>query len=477
MKSVNKTPNILLNYLQIANSLGACDISNFLPKTQILKLYKELSDKALEDVLVKIKKAESDFKNATKSAERGRALNSINKYPKLQELIKTGADLDSSQELKDLKQLYDDEPLRFLNSQILEANKFIASKEVQEQIALDFNSFNHKTFDVNNGDNNCQSRIFLMDIFSQGIPYAELTQSEQLVLSLCHITSQYKKEIRDVFGLLIKETDNHGDIKYGTSRLLSIKPASKIGLNTNAFYSVSDLISNAISQISSSYMLEVADTIGDEELKVDLEPYTRKMQSSNKVKPVQQMQAATTSAMYACITLKSLPLAYKITRLTTTSLKEFFLQGIALVDAQCNPIAISTEPAVIFELYSVDTPQSRMLAKGTALEELAKTSSFDEYLLRLKDFGVQRLINLCDVKLDRSLQQKDFVYSSTQLNINAKESRLLDSCLSGEYANSKSRSTSGVIFAPCHVYVSTTKSEAAKIDELKKLNPSAGLTI
>ncbi len=486
-EQVNVANNILLNYLQTIVGTAVdtvADISPFISKAQILKLYENVAETALSDALGKIKKAQSDYSNAQSRAGRGSAITALNKYPKLQALIKSGIsaeDLDTSQEMQDLRQLYADEPLRLLEAQIAAANKFINSTEVQTQVALDFNANEFHAFDVNNGDNNCQSRIFLMEVFRRAIPYDNLTSEEKLVLTLSNITSKYKKEVRDVFGILTKEVDN-GCVQYGTLKLTSTRENLKIDVKAEKFYSIRDLIGMAISEISVGYMIAVADAIDDLSLKEDLTPYNRRMKNSAKLKPVQQLQAPGIAAMFACIESTAFPLAYKITRLTGTALSnrdmEFILQGIALVGTDGVIITDGdNSPTVIFELFAVDTQESRKRTVGTTLESLASSDSFTDYLKELQTFGLNRLIHLCDVTLDMKLQYPKAVnYSNASITASSETSKSLGRSLTGTYAlsgtfgSSSTRSMEGIVIEPCHVYVSSTQSELTKIRALEATN-------
>jgi hypothetical protein len=486
---VNNANTILLNYLQNTVSIAKApiaDISNFIPTTYILELYKSTTQSALQkDLVAQIKKARNAYLAAANRAQKAEALNKLNKYPEIQQLIKDGipeADLDTSKEMEAIRQIYANEPLRFLDAQIDAANSFINSTSVQTQVASDFDSNEFQAFDVNNGDNNCQSRVFLMEIFCKQVPYDNLSPEEKLVLTLSNITSKYKKEVRDVFGILTKEVDN-GNVQYGTLMLSSAKVTPQIKINTNAFYSVRDLIGMAISQISTAYMLGVANMLEDCELKQDLIPYNRKMQNSDKRKPAQQMQAPSIEAMFRLIELTGMPFAYKITRLAETILSdknnEFKLQGVALVNNAGAIITSSdTVPTVIFELFSVNTEACKKRAVGSALENLAATSAFVDYLDELEIFGIRRLIQLCDVRLDERLQTpKTVAYNSIVLKDHSQTSRDFDKCLSGQYTIGSFRSSEGILFEPCHIYVSNTQRELAKIRILEVTNPTAGKTI
>jgi hypothetical protein len=244
-----------------------------------------------------------------------------------------------------------------------------------------------------------------------------------------------------------------------------------VEIKPEAFYRVSDLISLAISQISVDYMQSMASALEEEGLAHDLAPYARKMQHSEFSKPLQQLQAPGVILMYKCIEL-GLPFAYKLTRLVTTMLAggrlKLFFQGSALLNSKGEIILDETNtPAVIFECYAIDTPDSRVRAKGTALEKLVNADTFDRYISELKTFGLQRLINICDIQLDRILQGKDVEYSCESVMKNIAESKVFANCLGGTYVVDGMRTRDGIIFTPCHIYVSTVRSEAAQIMALR----------
>ncbi len=478
---------ILLKSLQskVSNrNLPIADIADFLPTRQILELYEAAVSEARIEFTRKVTQAHTDFSNAKSKADRGSAINNLGKYNEIQVLIRSGVTLEellASTQFQKLLGVFYTEAARFLDAQIAKTNELINSREVQTKVAEDFNSYNYMAFDVNNGDNNCQSRIFLMDLFRQDVSYAELTPAEKLTLTLCHITSQLKNEIRDVFGLLLKDEDN-GRVAYGSRKLSALKANPNIEIQLEKLYLISDLLGQAVSQISVDYMLAVADDLGDAALKQDLQPYARQMQHHSKTKPQQQLQAAGVEAMYRCIERNQLPFAYRITRLTSTTLASgeagFRFQGAALVDSVGNLIEVSTdEPIIVFELYAVDTLQARTRAANTELARIAGADSFDSFLSELRNYGLQRLIVSSDILLDTVLQGEVVVYFSPTLVDNVPRSNSLKNCLSSTYVSGRERSQEGVILAPCHIFVSTTQSEVAKITALRERCPEAGIRI
>ena len=171
--------------------------------------------------------------------------------------------------------------------------------------------------------------------------------------------------------------------------------------------------------------------------------------------------------MYKCISL-GMPFAYKITRLTTTIIVsgrlQLHLQDSALLDINGEIIQDGTNTlAVIFECYALDTPNSRARTKGTSLEAIANANTFAEYISELKAFGLQRLTNICGIQLDKVLQNKAVEYSCESIMQNFAESKALVDCLGGTYMVDGKHTADGIVFTPCHIYVSTTLSEAAKI--------------
>jgi len=349
------------------NQSQIADISNAISTDQILDLYNTIVGTALQSEIARINDVSSKYSAATTRQEKGLVLNCLNKYPKIQKAIKDNQEIDFSE----LINIHENEGLRMLNDQIAAANRFIACTDVQQQVEQDFNSGNYKEFDVSNGDNNCQSRVLLMQFFGKGIKYADLNPQDKLVVTLANINSKFQKEIRDEFGLLIKDVDC-AKVSYGKTTVPIIKPIVKT-LTAGDFYSIRDLLAQAMSTISCQFLIEEAQ---DEELKIDLKPYNRPLGKNGKLLPSQQLQAPGVEAMYKFIERNSIPFNYKITRLGSTALEnsslQYNLKGITLLDINGKVVENGTkEPCMIFELFSVDTMRMRESTKGTELEALA----------------------------------------------------------------------------------------------------------
>lgn len=454
---------------------------------EIVQTYKDIFAQDLNDKIASAYDVISQVKGTAKKGDLAVAASKLGKkYESLGSLIKKGKSLDevcTSQEYRELSDNCTVEAEQFLDAQIAAINSFLNSTEVQAKVAEDFDNGRYKAFDVNHGDNNCQSRIFLMSFFQQGKPYAELDSYEKLIVTLCHITAQYKREERDVFDILLKDVDN-GNVSYGKCRLSSLKANFKLnnGMQPNKFYTISDLVGQAVSVFSAGYMIAVANTLGDTKLRHDLMPYFRQTETGSKNRSAQQMQAPGILAMYRCIEFKQLPFVYRITRITTTTLANgkvsFRFQGAEVVDSMGNTVeAVSNEPTVVCELYSVDTPEVRERAIHTKLAAVANANSFDSYLTELKSYGLRRMVQQCLISLDNKLHGTGVAYASPELVMDAQSSTSLDSCLSRAYAVGENRSLDGAILVPCHVYVSCTQSEVAKVMALRERCPEAGIRI
>lgn len=408
------------------------------------------------------------------------------KYDSLAALVKSGRSKEevlASPEYHELSANCATDAEQFLDAQITSINGFLCSAEVQTKVAEDFDAGNYKSFDVNHGDNNCQSRIFLMSFFQQSKPYAELDSYERLMVTLCHITCQYKREDRDIFEILVKDRDN-GNVTYGKYKLSSLKADYKLnGIQPNKFYTPSDLVGQAVSIFSAGYMIAVANTLNDPLLRHDLKPYFRQTETGSKSRSAQQMQAPGILAMYRCIEHKQLPFIYRVTRVTTTTLASgepgFKFQGAEVVDSMGNPVRTgTTEPTIVCELYSVDTPGVRKRAASTKLATVANADSFDSYLGELKSYGIQRLVQQCLVSLDNNLLKKEVAYASPELMQDARITTSLESCLSRAYTeDGANRSWDGAVLVPCHVYVNSTQNEVAKVMALRERSPEAGVRI
>ncbi|MDF3047248.1 MAG: hypothetical protein K0R73_366 [Candidatus Midichloriaceae bacterium] len=444
------------------------DISNAISIDQILDLYNTIADKALQAEIAKINEISLKYSKAITQREKGPILTALNKYPQMQKAIKENQEIDFSE----LISTYKKEGSQMLNSQIVAANSFIASNAVQEEVERDFNSGNYKAFDVSNGDNNCQSRVLLMQFFSRDVDYANLNPQDKLVATLAHINGKFQKEIRDEFGLLIKDV-NCAKVSYGKAIIPIIKPIAK-GLKTDSFYSISDFFAQAMSNISCDFLIGVAESA---DLKADLKPYNRPLGKSGKLLPAQQLQAPGIEAMYRFIEKNSIPLNYKITRLGSTILedspRQYSLQGIRLLDISGKVVENPTkDPCMIFELFSVDTITARESAKGTELYSLASAGAMEEYIKELNIFGIRKLIGASDTKLDEILHGKKVVYATQKFN--ELSSSGIGNLLNLKYVEGAFRSSKGVILAPCHIYVNSTQNEFTEMQNIINSSPVSG---
>jgi hypothetical protein len=450
------------------NQSQIADISNVISTDQVLDLYNTIVGMALQSEIARINEISSKYSAATTRQEKGLILNCLNKYPKILKAIRSNQEIDFSE----LINIHENEGLRMLNDQIAAANRFIACTDVQQQVEQDFNSGNYKEFDVSNGDNNCQSRVLLMQFFGEGVEYAALNPQDKLVVTLANINSKFQREIRDEFGLLIKDVDC-AKVSYGKTTVPIIKPIVKT-LTAGDFYSIKDLLAQAMSTISCQFLIEEAQ---DEELKIDLKPYNRPLGKNGKLLPSQQLQAPGVEAMYKFIERNSTPFNYKITRLGSTALEnsslQYNLKGITLLDINGKVVENGTkEPCMIFELFSVDTMRMRESAKGTELEALANAATMEEYIKELNIVGIRRLIGACDVKLDKILQGSSVKYA-TQCIKELSNSSIVN-LLNLQYVEDGHRSSKGIILSPCHIYLSSTQDAFSAMQNIVNSSPTSG---
>ncbi len=331
-----------------------------------------------------------------------------------------------------------------LNSLIAKAQKFIENN--QANVARDFDSGNFRIFDPSNGDNGCESRSSLLEIMQKQVTtkYAQLSPEEKLFLTLCHALRVYKLDQRDIFGLLVYE-------KYSEENREEL-----------------ELMGQAMSFISVKFM-ELADkVINDSKLSKELKPYQREV--NGRLLPMQTQVFPSFMTMLNYIKAIGVPLIYRITRLETSLSSgtiTFKCQGAGLivkipdgllfrVASSAEENALQNKPVGIFEMFSVSTEKTRKSTIGS-LQCLAKTTTFEEYMMALRKLDLEKLI------LDES-RDLDSRHSGSKITNN--------SGLGGVYAFKPTatslavRNKGGSILTPCHFYISTYNTEKAEITHI-----------
>lgn len=378
--------------------------------------------------------------------------------------------------------------INLLTMQLKCANLFIAQGAVQAQVSKDFNEANYTVFDPNNGDNNCESRCFLLEIFNKqtaGLKYENLEPEEKLVLTLSHVLSFYKLEKRDIFDLLVYEKQNSAKISYKNSATANnIKLASYNVMPKNEKYkeakdiaaSAADLMANAMGEISVNFLKQFDELYNKGEFSEDLLPYQRKL--GKRLLPPQVLSLPTYFSMLNFMKVMEMPLIYKITRLETILSNEtlvFKLQGVGFIVRMANEEGFHTVnpqeaeelkdmPAGIFEIFSLDTEANRK--QEHVLKPLARATSFEDYISALSNMGIDMLLLAACQAVDIKLNPNKKYCASTLLSIESIEG------LGGYYALQQGkefvRKTEGAIFSPCHFYISTYNTEQLAIDRLPR---------
>lgn len=217
--------------------------------------------------------------------------------------------------------------LDLLTAHIAKCDKFLSSEEVQKRVELDFNSKNFSQFDPNNGDRNCEGRVFLYEIFHQNQLYEHTSSEFKLVLTICHILKNFKKLLRDDFGLIYKIVDCDTTISYEKLGSCSGNQRASLKFKSTELksspFSSAKLLGHVLNYISSSYLISHASMI-DLTLKLDLKPIAgyeddNYKKIKNIPKPLQHLNGAITFTYFEILKKLQAPILFKITSLIASS--------------------------------------------------------------------------------------------------------------------------------------------------------------
>ncbi len=370
-----------------------------------------------------------------------------------------------------------------LERQLRKLQIFIENNIVQTAVASDFDKGNFRVFDPSNGDNGCESRVSLLEIFGkkETTSYTKLTSEEKLFLTICHVLRLYKLDQRDLFGLLIYEKHNAANLKYGDRPVVKISNANITPKGQEGkCYTAIDLMGHAMSNISVKFMASVDDRLNGSGRSIALTPYQRIL-GEHIMLPLQLKVEASFATMLTYIRCARYPLIYRITRMQTSlssGIPQFSCQGIDFIvripengkfrnATDSEIVELGDKPSGFFEMFSVKT-EKQLESTDPELRELGNKATFQGFFAFLCSMDIEGLILKESQELDNKHSIKAYKSSSGLGNKYASAPRS-----STELAQ---RSIKGSILTPCHFYISTLvaeKASVAKIDMLK----TVGVTV
>jgi hypothetical protein len=394
--------------------------------------------------------------------------------------------------------------ISILDQQLKRTNSFIRDNRVQRVISRQFNNKDYPLFDPSNGDNICESRILLLDIFRQNKSYDELTSDEKLVISICQILRLYQTPVLDEFGLEVKSVERPSLISYECDNKVSKFTISKFTVKQSPYDTVS-MISHAMSLISARYVQKLA-SIAAPQLLSDLVIYNRdkNVQSKRLKFPSQRKCSPTILTIFNSLKVLNVPMIYKITRLESSVLSDtkeqiFTLQGVDFiavkyVDEQLRCVDLESrkpdEPQFIFSAQSVFYRFGVKSSENLILSRIAEIgciANFQDFISSLKqefDSGIHNIPSLLaavtvvgSINIDEKHRQDN--YSSTLLK-QLKEQVYLenDKFFSSSFTTkSGERSAESMPLQLCRGYINSLKNERRVAEELIAASPKTGWRI
>ena len=390
--------------------------------------------------------------------------------------------------------LYEPKLVLVLEQQLKKTNEFIRDKRVQALISKQFNNKEYTLFDPSNGDNMCESRIFLLDIFKQSRRYDELSGDERLIISICQILRLYQISVFDEFGLEVKSIEKPSIISYQLDNQGSKITISKCTVKKSPYDTVS-MISHALSFISARYVQKLAFMV-DPEILPDLVIYNRDKNFAGKVLkfPSQLKACPTAFTIFHSLKMLEVPMIYKITRLEAEG-QSLKLQGVGFIavrfiEDQLRCIDLESldpdEPQMIFNAKSVFSDMGRKTSDNSILSRIAKIceiEEFGEYINALREefnSGIEAIQNIMtafalldSIQIDSKHRQGG--YTSTILN-RTKKILLFETDNIFDMQKQKlggERSFESVPIQLCHCYINSLANERRDAAELMERSPKA----
>lgn len=399
-----------------------------------------------------------------------------------------------------------------LEDQVTRVNQFLNNNAVTTIVKEAYENCKFDMFDPANGDNNCQSRVFLLEILAlknttAGVNYDNLPIDFKLVLTLCYVLREYKLEKSDIFGMPLGNEKANPSITFENGHnKLNLQSYSKLPTSGGGgkgkgssnrmeqFSNAAELLSHAISEISCNYMSKLDELLTNGAYKDDLKPYQRSISNiSPKNLPKQQYIApAFAMTLRKISTIEGQVYAFKMTQMSCTSLagsKSYKCEGSALlyrkvlngklVVVDANNVS-SQEPIAIFEVYSIkgDTPFATYMDEPL-VAPLAKTDNFKSYMQALSDNAdlVDELIVKESIIIDQNASSK-LKFANSELEANRSDAIRISNCIGKRYSkDGKFRETATSIISGCHFYISTKQIEESKITILPPSNITVGIMV